>query len=492
MTIIPSTTSTLFLRPLAAATVVIYATAIAAWMAVSVTQAAARALLGEPPIIAITNCNDSGAGSLRDAIHNAVSGDIIDLTLLTCGRISLTTGALDIDQPVLTLTGPGAGALAIDGSNRDRIFHTKGSETLTLQAMSIANGTIHRRDSDADDAAGGCIYADGNVVLSGVNVRYCEALAEGSRTALGGAVWARGQVDLEYSRISGNFTYTQGSGYARGGGLYASGGLFMVSSTLADNAAYSIAEARSVGGGAFVRGGVVIASSTVSMNEADRSGGLDLDDNAGNPASLISSTVSGNSARLVGGISARPVLQLYNSTIAFNRSSAWTDTDSAGHHFAAGVHVFDAIRMNSTIISNNVNAGAPSPTADLTGADGARFFGHQNNVMACDITCATDTTSGDPGLHPLRFNGGVTQTHLPTGGSWNALGGNNVDGVIWDQRGPGFPRNSRDGWIDIGALQIEADGIFRDDFEQIQMAKESDLRVAASRVSVSTTEANSP
>lgn len=491
MTMNPSPTSIpSLLRPLAAATVVLYSAAATAWLAVSVSQAAAHALLNNPSINTVVNCNDSGAGSLRDALRNAISGDTIDLTHLTCGRISLTTGTLAIEQDTLTLNGPGAGVLTIDGRHAYSIFNGTGSGTLAVQRMSIVNGAMHRDDSDDGDATGACIHADGNLALNGVDIRHCEATGDGGRSAFGGAVWARGEIDLEHSTVSDSSVDTQGSGYARGGGLYASGGIFMVYSTLSDNFASSVAAARSVGGGAFIRGGAVIFSSTISTNAADRSGGLALDDDAGNPASLISSTVSGNSARLVGGISARSQLQLYNSTIAFNRSSVWTD--SAGNHVAAGVHVVDAIRMNSTIVSNNVNAGAPSPTADLTGADGARFFGHHNNVMACVMTCAADTSSGDPGLHPLQDNGGVTQTHLPAGGPWNALGGNNVDGVIWDQRGAGFRRASAAGWIDIGALQVDADGIFSDDFEQSQAVQESDLRAAASSVAVSTTAANSP
>src|SRR5689334_23816680 len=42
--------------------------------------------------IPVTNCDDSGAGSLRDAVTNAVSGDVIDLSALTCSAITLNTG----------------------------------------------------------------------------------------------------------------------------------------------------------------------------------------------------------------------------------------------------------------------------------------------------------------------------------------------------------------------------------------------------------------
>src|SRR5262249_29043734 len=41
-----------------------------------------------------SSCADSGAGSLRDLAAAAISGDTIDLTNLTCSRITLTSGAI--------------------------------------------------------------------------------------------------------------------------------------------------------------------------------------------------------------------------------------------------------------------------------------------------------------------------------------------------------------------------------------------------------------
>src|SRR5262245_60783858 len=65
--------------------------------------------------ITVTNCDDAGPGSLRDAIAIAASGDTIDLTQLACSTITLTSGALGVAQDDLTFTGPGASLLAIDG-----------------------------------------------------------------------------------------------------------------------------------------------------------------------------------------------------------------------------------------------------------------------------------------------------------------------------------------------------------------------------------------
>jgi hypothetical protein len=55
--------------------------------------------------ITVTNTNDSGLGSLRQALADANDGDTIDFSVT--GTISLTTGELLVDKSV-TISGPGA------------------------------------------------------------------------------------------------------------------------------------------------------------------------------------------------------------------------------------------------------------------------------------------------------------------------------------------------------------------------------------------------
>src|SRR5215470_8147779 len=62
-------------------------------------------------IIVVTNTNDSGPGSLRDALAVANDGDTIDATGIS-GTISLTSGELQITHAV-TINGPGAGSLLV-------------------------------------------------------------------------------------------------------------------------------------------------------------------------------------------------------------------------------------------------------------------------------------------------------------------------------------------------------------------------------------------
>src|SRR5215469_12437429 len=71
--------------------------------------------------IVVTNTNDSGSGSLRQALADANDGDTIDATGVS-GTILLTSGQLDVHKSI-TLNGPGANNLTVDGNAQSRVFY---------------------------------------------------------------------------------------------------------------------------------------------------------------------------------------------------------------------------------------------------------------------------------------------------------------------------------------------------------------------------------
>ena len=412
------------------------------------------------PATAVTNCDDAGPGSLRDTIEAAVDGDTIDLSGLTCSRISLSTGAIIFGANSLAIQGPGENELMIDGALSGGVLYHLGSGTLIVNDLSIGYGFKYRSDNGV---MGSCVHTQGNALLSNVRVTTCNTVSTSNYPALGGAIWAGGAVQLSRSEVTMSEAHALGNGYASGGGVYALDGLISLYSTLSNNVALvESTSTPSFGGGVFARGSSLLLGTTVSGNQAWRMGGAAFADNNGLSSEIVNSTVSGNSANRIGGVFGRGPLNIYNSTIAFNTSHEWTD--GAGHYFAAGVYITTSGNLNSSIISNNVNTAGPFDTADSTGASGAGWNGGNNNVMNCLLPCPTDTSHEDPGLHPLADNGGITKTHVPTPGQWDIFGGTNLPGLPWDQRGPGFPRQSPGDWPEIGALQINSDIIFTNGF----------------------------
>src|SRR5262245_28102836 len=78
-----------------------------------------------PTVFTVTNLNDSGAGSLRQAVldANAAAGaDTIDFQTGLTGTITLTSGEIAISDAV-SVHGPGASVLAVSGNNNSRIFN---------------------------------------------------------------------------------------------------------------------------------------------------------------------------------------------------------------------------------------------------------------------------------------------------------------------------------------------------------------------------------
>ena len=94
--------------------------------------------MSPPPVahaatITVTNTNDSGPGSLRQAIADANSGDTINFAVT--GTITLGGAKLDIYKN-LTITGPGAGALSISGDSAIGVLYVDGGN--------VAFGMVHK------------------------------------------------------------------------------------------------------------------------------------------------------------------------------------------------------------------------------------------------------------------------------------------------------------------------------------------------------------
>ncbi len=102
----------------------------------------------------VTFADDSGPGSLRQAVLAAASGDIIVFDPSLNGQtITLTSGEIDVNTSV-TITGPGSALLTISGNNASRVFHFAGGASI-LSGVTIAQGNVAGGNGTSGNGGGG-------------------------------------------------------------------------------------------------------------------------------------------------------------------------------------------------------------------------------------------------------------------------------------------------------------------------------------------------
>ncbi|MEO7433696.1 MAG: choice-of-anchor Q domain-containing protein [Dokdonella sp.] len=435
-------------RPLAACLVAALSGSVSSAFAAAPTKAP-RA---PQSTILVENCNNTGPGSLRNAVFIATSGDTIDATHLTCSTITLTSGAIATTLNQLTIAGPGMQRLTVDGDSAHRVFlhvpTNPSNSGLTVSGMTIANG---RHNYQAGIAKGGCVYSSHFVTLSRVTVRNCVAASPTGAASYGGGVYATG-ISLLGSTVSGN--RAEGTN-GRGGGVFSRAGLGVRYSTIKDNTASYVA-----GGGSSDRG-IEMYHSTVSNNRSGSFvGGLAV---FGGTGSVINdSTISGNSAlTAVGGLQVVSVggLHVGNSTIAFNH----LDSPNAGN--GAGIFIrATTFNLTSSIVWGNTSGAGTAN--DIDGDSGGTLTGNKNLIAASSLGFPPNTLIGfNPLLKPLAFNGGPTATHALSAGSPAIDAGVLNLPADGDQRGAGYARKVGP-QQDMGAYEFDPERIFRDGFDR--------------------------
>ncbi|HEU4662785.1 MAG TPA: choice-of-anchor Q domain-containing protein [Dokdonella sp.] len=411
----------------------------------------------------LTNCNDSGAGSLRQAMLDAHNNTTVDFGQLTCSLVTLTSGALvdpgtdslKLVAPVHVAGGRPQPSITIDANDHSRVIEHRSGGSLELTGLALKRG-------HTTDAKGGCIYANGHVTATATTISGCTAASTGAAAALGGGVWSDDQVDLVFSTVSGNVALAHGStGYAYGGGVFSSYGVYAVFSAITGNQATGFG----YGGGIGVTGPVAIRSSLVSSNVAAYGGGLGLfggADVGSGDLVIIDSTIAFNNATgFAAGIEAGADLAVYNSTIANNSGSR---ADHANGIVIEGSHT---LKLVSTIVALNTAGG------DISGA--ASISGDHDLVGQSSVALPAGTLSGNPQFAAFADWGGQTMALALQAGSPAVGAGANPLALPCDQRGGSwagpyamsglYPRQVG-AQVDIGAVEYgSADAIYADGFE---------------------------
>ena len=156
----------------------------------------------------VTNLDDIGEGSLRDAIDDAnmeVGADVIEFAPSVQGTIGLTSELGVSDD--LTINGPGQGALTISGGGSTRVFNTGADVAINNLTISDGHAVV------GFPGGGGILNIGGELSLDQVVMR--DNVAPN-----GGAVFSLfGDVHVSHSSFDDNLATTTGGGTISGGAI---------------------------------------------------------------------------------------------------------------------------------------------------------------------------------------------------------------------------------------------------------------------------------
>jgi hypothetical protein len=421
---------------------------VARFGAIGVLLLYAMAVPASAATITVTNTNDSGPGSLRQALRDANDHDTI--TFAVTGTITLTSGGLPVNKS-LTISGPGNDELSIDGNQALLVFGIFPGKTATISGLRIRNGQAGIWNEHGTLIVSNCAVSgnsQGGLFNEGVlTVGNCVV----SGNSGGGILNGYGVLTVIYCDVSGNsYGIYNDHGEAsvsncivssnHDGGLFNNGVSGGPNDHIFGNAPLTVADSiinDNSGSGVDNNSGVVtIVNSTISGNSvgktegpSDVGGGVYTYQDGGKiPGNLtvINSTISGNFAFSAGGGIACGFsgLTVINSTISGNSAGAYGGGIANG---SLGLMI-----VNSTVSGNSaatcggvcggtVEIGNTILNANAAGNIDGTVTSQGYNVCSDDggglLTGPGDQINTDPLLGPLQDNGGPTLTHLPLHGS---------------------------------------------------------------------------
>ena len=414
--------------------------------------------------ITVTNGNDSGPGSLRQALADAQDGDTINFDP-SVNLVTLTTAELVITKSITISASPQMVTVQrASQAPQFRIFHVMPGHSVEINGLTISGGHI------ADDNGGGILNDNSTLTIAHCTVNG-NAIVSGIFAASGGGIYNSGTMTLNQVIVNNNNASFSGGGTSppSGGGIsntgtmtiiagtvqsnmgfYSAGGIYnsntgmmtITGSTISDNRTDNPGHSGGSGGGIVNYGTMTIQDSTISGNRAvggdfeGYGGGI-----YGNNNTITNSTITGNSAVRGGGVAAGG--NIAHTTFSNNSASLVGGT----------LYLTSSLELGNTILK--------------AGASGVNIFNNGGSFITHGYNVCSDNGSGflngpgdqintDPMLGPLQDNGGPTFTHalLPGSPAIDAGDPKFSPPPYYDQRGPVFLR-LRNGRVDVGSFEVQ-------------------------------------
>ncbi len=389
----------------------------------------------------VVNTNaDNGPGNctttctLRDAITAAANGDTITFQGGLASPIILTAGTITIAHNI-TLQGPGAATLAVDGNHASGIFVVNAGTTVSISGLTLQNSS---------SVTNSAVTNSGTLTLTSLTLS-SNVLTALSNTQGGGAIYNNGGT---LTIISNSFS---GNTALYGGAIFNNAGTITISgSTFFNNGAV---ETSSYGDGGAIdnyKGSLTVDSSSFAANtKADHGGAINNQDTVtitnstfiGNLAALggaianpgpvpiipsmtiSNSTFYGNSAGSGGAIyDLQSILKMGNSTIVGNSATDF----ATGYSGGGGLNISGQTYLGSNLIAHNTaidthDADIQGPVTTTLGYN-VVGIGEPNNNLTLDQNHDIFGWYGlvppvDGLVNPPANNGGATQTTSLQNGS---------------------------------------------------------------------------
>ncbi len=340
--------------------------------------------------ITVTNDDDSGPGSLRQAIADLCLGGTI--TFDSDYTIGLETGQLVIDKD-MTIDGTGH-AVTIDGLARSRIFYVSPGVIFNLQHVTVTNGRID----------GGGPYSR--------SMRVLQRLPEDVNTDGGGLYLDGAIVTLQDVQITNNVA----SGY--GGGIYNEGGLLNIDPTtiISNTAGLN-------GGGLYNAGGTLILTDTVFINNT--ANGSWPNGNGGGLYSVYGEVTLSQT-------------QFLTNTANSNGGGAYVTLFGQG---GGGIGRPDKIAADP---GNTMIDGSTFQGNIASGVDGGGLYNADGTLIITDTIFSNNTANGNNyngnggGLYSVYGEVILSQTQFLTNTAYQNGGGAYL--TLFDQGGSGIGR----------------------------------------------------